>query len=494
MQNRNVPAKITEENAREFMVLAGITPLVSYPGYEIPWESECSKCKKIVTPTLHSIKSGQGGCAYCAGKKVDPRDVIEFMRSQGFEPLEDYPGNKLKWKCRHITCGAIVYPKYNKVQQGSNNSGCKDCSENYVDPDSAKEMMIKAGGIPQEPYPGAKRKWKCLCLNCGEIVDSLYSTVRDGGGVCQHCALKKTAAGKRNPLEKVLADYARVNLVPVENYTNTDAPLKSKCLVCGNFPSPTYTAIKSGVGCRYCSEKLIAPEHAIELARKAGLEPIEPFENAHTPWKCRHLGCGEIVSPLYFTVARGGSGCVKCNSRFAADKYRMPLEKALEIMRKAEMEPLEEYKNAVTPWKNKCNKCQKIIYPTLANVKNGSGCIRCSVLGFNLNEPAYLYLMLHPELNSLKVGVGGHSAKNDRIEAHKKYGWVLFKQQSFATGDIAYQIEQETLSWLRVDLGLPKFLVIEQMPQGGHTETIDASEIDLPTIWAKVEELSKVKR
>ena len=32
------------------------------------------------------------------------------------------------------------------------------------------------------------------------------------------------------------------------------------------------------------------------------------------------------------------------------------------------------------------------------------------------------------------------------------------------------------------------------MPQGGWTETVDASEIDLPTIWAKVEELSRVKR
>ena len=32
------------------------------------------------------------------------------------------------------------------------------------------------------------------------------------------------------------------------------------------------------------------------------------------------------------------------------------------------------------------------------------------------------------------------------------------------------------------------------MPHGVYTETIDASEIDLPTIWAKVEELSKVKR
>jgi len=32
------------------------------------------------------------------------------------------------------------------------------------------------------------------------------------------------------------------------------------------------------------------------------------------------------------------------------------------------------------------------------------------------------------------------------------------------------------------------------MPQDGHTETLDAFEIDLTTIWAKVEELKKVKK
>jgi hypothetical protein len=38
------------------------------------------------------------------------------------------------------------------------------------------------------------------------------------------------------------------------------------------------------------------------------------------------------------------------------------------------------------------------------------------------------------------------------------------------------------------------FLSEFEMPQGGYTETVDASEIDLPTIWAKVEELSKVNK
>lgn len=62
---------------------------------------------------------------------------------------------------------------------------------------------------------------------------------------------------------------------------------------------------------------------------------------------------------------------------------------------------------------------------------------------------------------------------------------------NFDTGEEAYEIEQSVLSWLRDDLGLQQYLLPEQMPQAGHTETVDASEIDLPTIWAKVEDLNQ---
>ena len=43
-------------------------------------------------------------------------------------------------------------------------------------------------------------------------------------------------------------------------------------------------------------------------------------------------------------------------------------------------------------------------------------------------------------------------------------------------------------------MGIGVYLNQEQMPQGGYTETVDASEIDLVTIWAKVEQLSRKQR
>jgi len=424
--------------------------------------------------------------------KVDSKVAAKEMKSAGYEPLEPYKNSKHPWKCKHLECGETITPTYNQIQQGWR--GCKHCSGKYVDPEIAAKKMISVGVIPQEPYPGKDKKWKCLCLKCNEIIDSHYATVRDGGGACQACANRVTAARKRISESEVRKLFLKVNLKPVEKYTNTDAPLRSECVICGNFPSPTLTSVRRGSGCIYCSEKRTSPEKALKLAKKAGLDPIESFVDGQTPWKCKHLKCGEIVSPLFATVLKGGSGCIKCNSKNAAKRYRFPEEIAIEVMMKAGMQPLEPYTNALAKWKCKCLKCEKIITPKLNNVQNGSGCINCSDFGFNLNKAAYLYLMFHHELNSFKVGVGGSSNKVDRVKTHLNFGWVLFKKIDFSTGLSAYEVEQQILTWLRNDLGLGIYLVAEQMPQGGHSETVDASEIDLPTIWAKVEELSRVKR
>ena len=61
------------------------------------------------------------------------------------------------------------------------------------------------------------------------------------------------------------------------------------------------------------------------------------------------------------------------------------------------------------------------------------------------------------------------------------------------TAKRAYDVEQKLLYWLRVEVNLEVYLSDHQMPQGGWTETVDASVIDLSTIWAKVEKLSRVR-
>ena len=102
--------------------------------------------------------------------------------------------------------------------------------------------------------------------------------------------------------------------------------------------------------------------------------------------------------------------------------------------------------------------------------------------------------MTHQTFGAHNVGIANTKTRVNRISEHQKYGWVLFKAIDFETGDDAFQIEQQVLTWLREKKGLGVFLSKEQLPQGGYSETVEAGEIELVSIWAKVEDLSKVKR
>ena len=103
-------------------------------------------------------------------------------------------------------------------------------------------------------------------------------------------------------------------------------------------------------------------------------------------------------------------------------------------------------------------------------------------------------MITNKELGAHKIGISNlyNAKENSRLMKHRRNGWLTYKTMEFSTGKSAVQLEYEVIDWLRNIRGLQRFLTAEQMPQGGHTETFDASEIDLPTVWKKIEELSRM--
>ena len=52
---------------------------------------------------------------------------------------------------------------------------------------------------------------------------------------------------------------------------------------------------------------------------------------------------------------------------------------AVGLMLEAGLKPLETYKSSKSPWKCKCLKCGKIVFPSHSDVKSQqSGCIYCA--------------------------------------------------------------------------------------------------------------------
>jgi len=84
-----------------------------------------------------------------------------------------------------------------------------------------------------------------------------------------------------------------------------------------------------------------------------------------------------------------------------------------------------------------------------------------------------LYILYSPIHKAIKVGISDVSGR--RFASHRQKGWVLIKYWWFSERDQARHIETLVLRTLREKHG--SFLSKEDMPQGGYTETFDASKI-----------------
>jgi hypothetical protein len=74
---------------------------------------------------------------------------------------------------------------------------------------------------------------------------------------------------------------------------------------------------------------------------------------------------------------------------------------------------------------------------------------------------------------AIKIGISDVSGR--RFATHRTKGWILIKYWWFSQRDQARAVETIVLKILRVKHG--SFLNKKDMPQGGYTETFDASKI-----------------
>jgi hypothetical protein len=487
-KERGLKGRLTQSEAFKIAKQANLKPLEPYTTSQKKWKCLCLKCKSVVYPMADSLRRGGGGCKQCGyaenkRKQLTPSNqAIAFFESKGFTPLTRYPGANRPWKSKCIKCGEITAPHYNRVKSGT---GCGVCAGKIVPPARAVAEMRAANLKPLAPYPGTKTKWKCKCLKCGEIVYPNYGDIKQGDGGCKYCG------GHYVDPDIVFKTMIAKGANPQTPYKSAGARWHCICQICKRDIYPSWNSVREGRNpCAYCARKKVVPEEAEKRMIAAGIKPMVKYPGARNRWQCRCLKCKRIVFPDYSSVVNAGqNGCSYCAGK------KVDPESAFKLMVSAKLNPLVAYLGANTPWPCICEKCGKTVSPTYSAIRIGQGgCKYCTNKGLDYNSSAFLYLMTHQEFRAHKVGVGNHKTRNNRIKEHIKTGWILIENMDFQTGNDAFQVEQETLVWLREVKKLGIYLSKSEMPQGGETETVDASEIDLPTIWAKVEELSKVKR
>jgi len=357
-----------------------------------------------------------------------------------------------------------------------------------LDPKVTKSVMLKAGLKPLEPYKSFFTKWKCLHIECGQIVYPTYAAIQRGQGGCRDCGFKIGSTKRKNNKEDLTKVMAKAKLEPLEPYKNSHSKWKCRCLVCKKIVYPSYKYVsKTSKGCRYCSKVLVDEVDAVKSMLKAKLKPLEPYKNSKTGWKCKCLVCNKTVFPVYNSIQSGRGGCKYC-----AGNAVKPAD-ARKLFTKAKLMPLEPYKGADAKWKCKCMKCDEIVYPTYGNVYMGhGGCVFCSDIGFKPQQPALLYLITHLEMDSIKVGITNTKTVISRLDQFKRHGWKIHKKYTFKKGVNASIIEREIIDWLKKDLKLPNHLSPKQMPiTGGHSETFNADTISVLEIQRRIDKLVK---
>lgn len=319
------------------------------------------------------------------GNKLDPKEAEKVMLKAGLKPLEPYKSSISKWKCIHNACGQVVFPSYHQIKKGQ--SGCLKCGQkrtadsHRIPENEAVKLMIDANLKPKIKFPGAKKPWKCECLKCQKIVSPTYSAIKNGQGGCKFCAKKSV-----DPKDAIIV-MKKAGFKPLVTYKGAGKPWKSKCIECGLISTPTFANVQNGSGCTVCKNAnkskptKITSTQAFQIMTKANLKPLEPYSHSKKPWKCRCMVCKKITYPTLGNVKKTITPCAYCSD------HKVDPKDAVKIMKKAKLQPLEDFVSVQSKWKCKCMKCGDIVSPVYAGIKGGQGgCYKCGKIQSAKNQ------------------------------------------------------------------------------------------------------------
>ena len=309
-----------------------------------------------------------------------------------------------------------------------------------LDSKPATQLMIKAGVLPLEEYPGSAKHWKCKCLKCGQIVWPQHSSIKQnpGSGGCNPCAKVQTQVvlRKRN-YANALRFLEKNELTLLGPYESAKARALFRCDRCEAEFSASYTDFTSNgrtCACKRRPRKPLQKSHP-ELARE-----LHPRANGLlTP---EYIGTGMRTSVWWICPNKHeyraapanrviGSECRFCLGMEAyegeSDLATLHPELCKELATKAELDKAKKLRpgsNQRLMWR--CTKNKKHLYPMtpVDRIIAGSGCSYCA--GKRVLTGDNDFLTLFPE----EAGEWDYDAnfpqRPEMVHAgsNEKYAWL----------------------------------------------------------------------
>ncbi|MFD5877472.1 hypothetical protein [Streptomyces yangpuensis] len=275
--------------------------------------------------------------------------------------------------------------------------------------------MIAKGVWPISVWPTNAKPWLSVCMDCGHFVTPIYRNVmQPGRGGCDPCGRARAAAKRKVPADVAVAEMRAAGVEPLEEYPGVDVPWRSRCLsaLCPGLWEGTLADIRPRLSdarlakrsaCKYCARVAVRPERAAFEMIRHGVEPLEPYQTATTPWLCKCLACPAVdITPTYANVVlTGQGGCDHCGGR-----KRVPEAQAVSEMLAVGARPLEPYPGANERWRSRClathcpGPSDRTIYPRLGWIRRGAqACKWCA--GVVIDEDAARDTMIEAGLRPL---------------------------------------------------------------------------------------------
>ena len=152
--------KLTIDEVDDTLNKTHLERVGSYHNVHVPILCRCLNCDRYVSPWLLSIRSGDGGCMFCAqvfrskAKMLSIKRVDEICAKSKVLRIGSYIKSNVPVEVKCLSCELIFFPRINDLDQGK---GCPSCAEYGFNPSKPASFYIVAndqwlkGGITNCP-------------------------------------------------------------------------------------------------------------------------------------------------------------------------------------------------------------------------------------------------------------------------------------------------------------------------------------------------------
>ena len=242
-------------------------------------------------------------------KKLTYDFVKSEFEKRGYELLDKEYINahtKMRYKCpKHSD--KIFQIDYNHLQQGN---GCPLCGNEKIGKIKRlsydfvkKEFESQGYTLVDTEYINSWTRMRYICsYHPNDILFMSYNDFQQGHR-CKLCMKEKISERMRSPYERVKQDFLNKGYILLEKeYKNAHQKLSYKCL---KHPDKklfiTYTSLKSGKGCPYCSFKGTSyPEQFLYFCLK------NKFKNTYNRYKIDELEYDIYIEDLNLAIEYNG--------------------------------------------------------------------------------------------------------------------------------------------------------------------------------------------